>query len=341
MKGAEDFQAETRSRGEELHALATAKKVITEATSGAADQSYAFLQLASTLSSGVDLANFEAVRFVRDLAHRQDSPALAQLAINMASLCAQAAVPAILSQVKSLIGNMIEKLLKDGQADATEHAFCTKEMAETEAKKADKEAAIEKLSTSIDSMNARSAKLKEEVAALQKELAALASTQAEMNSIRAEEKGAYTANSAEMEQGIDGIKMALKVLNEYYAKDKAHASADGAGSGIIGLLEVVESDFTKGLSEMNANEGSAANEYDKLTKANAIEKATKDQSVKYKTKEAKGLDKDTADATGDRATVQEELDAVNEYYTNLKGRCVAKGKLMASVSRVEMQRSQV
>merc|ERR1719486_1359488 len=42
MKGAEDFEAETRSRGEELKALATAKKVITETTSGAADQSYSF-----------------------------------------------------------------------------------------------------------------------------------------------------------------------------------------------------------------------------------------------------------------------------------------------------------
>merc|ERR1719345_725781 len=142
------------------------------------------------------------------------------------------------AKVKSLIKDMIEKLLKDGQADATEHAFCTKEMAETEAKKADKEAAIEKLSTQIDSMNARSSKLKEQTATLQKELAALASSQAEMDMIRAEEKAAFDANSAEMEKGINGVKMALKVLNEYYAKeDKAHASADGAGGGIIGLLE--------------------------------------------------------------------------------------------------------
>merc|ERR1719161_2864916 len=37
MTGAEDFEAETKSRGEELKALATAKKVIVEATSGAAD----------------------------------------------------------------------------------------------------------------------------------------------------------------------------------------------------------------------------------------------------------------------------------------------------------------
>jgi cell division protein FtsB len=60
-------------------------------------------------------------------------------------------------------------------------------MGETESKKADKEAAIEKLSTSIDSMSAKSAKLKQEVATLQKELAALASAQAEMDKLRAED----------------------------------------------------------------------------------------------------------------------------------------------------------
>merc|ERR1719453_1072848 len=136
MKGAEDFEAETRSRGEELKALATAKKVITETTSGAADQSYSFLQTSrSTLSSGADLANFEAVRFVRDLAHKQGSTALAQLAQRMAQVMrSDSADP--FAKVKSLISNMIEKLLQDAQADATEKAFCDKEMAETEAKKA-------------------------------------------------------------------------------------------------------------------------------------------------------------------------------------------------------------
>merc|ERR1719353_2376397 len=116
--------------------------------------------------------------------------------------------------------------------------------------------------------------------------------------------------------GIKGVQLALKVLRDYYAKsDKAHGSADGAGEGIIGLLEVVESDFTKGLSEMNSNEQTAVAEYDRLSKANAIEKATKDQDVKYKTKESKGLDKSIAEANGDKATVQQELDAVNEYYS--------------------------
>jgi len=325
MKGAEDFQAETKSRGEELHALATAKKVITEATSGAADQSYSFLQL----SSGADLANFEAVRFVRGLAQKQNSPALAQLAQRMAAAMRSGSGDPF-AKVKSLISNMIEKLLKDAEADATEKAFCDKEMAETEAKKADNEATIEKLSTKIDSMTSKSAQLKSQVAALQKELAALASTQAEADKLRAEEKAAFDVNSAEMEKGVKGIQLALKVLNEYYAKsDKSHGSADGAGEGIIGLLEVVESDFSKGLAEMRSVEQSAVSEYNQLSKANDIESATKNQDVKYKTKEAKGLDKSTSETNADKSTVQQELDAVNQYYKGIQGRCVAKAETHA------------
>merc|ERR1719265_1601203 len=126
-------------------------------------------------------------------------------------------------------------------------------MAETEAKRDEHQAQIDKLSSQIDSQSAHSAKLKSEVATLQEELAQISKAQAEMDKIRAEEKAAFDTNSAEMEKGIKGVKLALKVLNDYYAKsDKAHSSADGAGSGIIGLLEVVESDFTKGLAEMTS-----------------------------------------------------------------------------------------
>merc|ERR1719482_1196444 len=79
MNAAEEFELATKSRGEELNALATAKKVIKEATGGAAEQSYglnqvSFLQVDRTrVSSGEDLAKFEAVRFVRDLARKTKS----------------------------------------------------------------------------------------------------------------------------------------------------------------------------------------------------------------------------------------------------------------------------
>merc|ERR1719148_58464 len=125
-----------------------------------------------------------------------------------------------------------------------------------------------------------------------------------------------------MEQGLKGIKIALKILNEYYAKaGKSHGSSDGAGGGIVGMLEVIESDFTKGITEMVAGEQMAADTYEKETKENAVEKTTKGQDVKYKTKEAAGLDKKAAELSTDVEGVKSELDAVNEYLASLEKKC--------------------
>merc|ERR1719321_1202098 len=179
-------------------------------------------------------------------------------------------------------------------------------------------------------MTAKSSQLKKQVAALQKALAQLAASQAEMDKLRQEEHTAYVSNKADMEQGLEGVKTALKVLREYYASDdKAHNAAEGAGAGIIGLLEVCESDFSKDLAEIVSTEESAQASYDRATKENEIEKASKDQDVKYKTKESTGLDKAVAEASSDRAGVQEELDAVNEYLGKLKERCIAKAETYA------------
>merc|ERR1711862_1077817 len=103
---------------------------------------------------------------------------------------------------------------------------------------------VEKLSTKIDQQTAKAAKLKEEVVALNKELSELATSQASMDQLRSEEKAEFEKDEAETSKGLDGIKLALKVLREYYASDdKSHGSSDGAAGGIVGLLEVCESDF--------------------------------------------------------------------------------------------------
>merc|ERR1719277_475220 len=167
-------------------------------------------------------------------------------------------------------------------------------------------------------MTAKSAQLKEEVAELQKALAKLAASQAEMDKIRQEENEVYKANKAETEKGLNGIRKALKVLTDYYSKDAAHGSAGGAGGGIIGLLEVCESDFSTELAELVSVEENAQATYDRETKENEIERLTKEQDVKYKTKESKDLEKSVAEHTSDRASVQEELDAVNGYLARLE-----------------------
>merc|ERR1719293_426567 len=142
-----------------------------------------------------------------------------------------------------------------------------------------------------------------------------------MDKIRASEKELYTKNRAEMEQGLEGVKLALSILNEYYAKEKAHAAAEGTGSSIIGLLEVIESDFSKNLAGIISTEETSVSEYEEQTKQNAVDKTNKEQDVKYKTQEANSRDKETAEAKADRTGVQKELDAVQAVLKSLHAQC--------------------
>merc|ERR1712139_524238 len=134
-------------------------------------------------------------------AQKSKSPALAQLASRMSSTIrlGAAAGEDPFAKVKGLITDMIATL-------------------ESEAKEDDLTAESDKLSTKIAQDKAASAKLKEEVATLQQELADMAKAKAEADQLRAEEKGAFEKNSAEMKMGIEGVKKALGVLKEYYAK---------------------------------------------------------------------------------------------------------------------------
>merc|ERR1719258_400991 len=111
---------------------------------------------------------------------------------------------------------MIAKLEEEAGADATQKAYCDKETSESEAKKAEYDETIEKLTTKIDQATAKSKQLKEQVAALSKELTDLAASRAEMTKMRQDEKAAFKTNTADLEQGIEGVKLALKTLKEYY-----------------------------------------------------------------------------------------------------------------------------
>merc|ERR1719426_719693 len=157
MASAEEFQQATKSRGEELNALATAKKIIKESTGGAAGQSYglnqvSFLQVErAQVASGADLAKFEAVRFVRDLARKSKAPALAQLASRMASAMrlGAAAGEDPFAKVKGLINDMIATLESEAEEDASQKAYCDKAKADADKLRAEEKATFEKNSAEM------------------------------------------------------------------------------------------------------------------------------------------------------------------------------------------------
>lgn len=294
-----------------------------EETGGGAFNQESFLQVKrSDVQTQGDQAS-QAAHFVRKLAKKEHSAALNQLAQRMASAAKFEADP--FAKVKALITDMVAKLEQEAEADATKKAYCDKELAESGKKKTDKTDDLDKLSVKIEKASSSSAQLKNDVARLEKELAELAAAQNEADKIRAEEKALFEQQQAEMQKGIKGVQMALKVLREYYAKeDKGHEDSSGAGGSIIGLLEVVESDFSKGLSELVATEEAAVKEHKAMTDTTQIDIATKTQDGKYKTKEHKSLDKAIAEFTSDTESVKEELSAVAEFIAQLNKECVTK-----------------
>merc|ERR1740123_650282 len=319
MQTAADHEETVKSRTEELAAVAEAKKIITESTSGAVSQTYSFVQVGSTmqLKTRLDLARAEVVTMVKKLADKHHSAALAQLASRMSAVMrfgtAGGADP--FGKIKGLIADMISKLENEASAEATEKAYCDEQMTKTEAKKEELEEDMAKLTSKIDMAAAKSAGLKADVKELQEELAALAKEQAEMDKMRMEESADYAKAKTELEAGIAGVRKALGVLREYYgtagasmiqevsdmksmmqqpAMPEKHTKASGAGSGIIGMLEVCESDFSKNLASETTEEDDAAAAYEKKTQENKVTKTTKDQDVKYSTQEFQTLDKEIA-----------------------------------------------
>jgi len=363
MTKAEDHETEQKERSEELTALATAKKIIKEKTGGASKRAYdelqtdaptdvdSFLQIRSRTHTeirartrtGVKARQIKdrVVSMIQGLAKETGVPALAQLAMRIRSLSMMSADP--FAKVKGMIQEMIEKLVKEAGEEAEHKAFCDKEMAETEAKKADKEEEVDDLNTKIDRAAAKIAKLKETIAVLEEELGKIASEQKTADDTRMAEKEAWGAAKSDFEQGLEGVQMALEVLRDYYAeKDDAaliqgaqsdlgdamslaqSGKSSGAASGIIGMLEVAESDFSKMLAEGSAAEDMAQSEYEALTEDNKVLTAEKETAVKYKGKDKKETEAFLSETKDDLGTTQEELDAVLEYYDKLKPQCIAK-----------------
>merc|ERR1719443_2475445 len=113
----------------------------------------------------MDLANTEVVSLIKRLAQKQHSAALAQLASKITAVLRYGTATGddVFAKVKTLITELIDRLMKEAAAEATEKAYCDEEMAKTEEKKSELDEDIAKLTSKIDVASARFASLKASV----------------------------------------------------------------------------------------------------------------------------------------------------------------------------------
>ena len=128
---------------------------------------------------------------------------------------------------------------------------------ETTAKKQDLESDVEKHSSKLDTACAKFTILDGKIAALEAELGVLSKGQLDMDMMRAEERKIFAWTKEDLEQGISGVQKALNALRSYSGSSFVQQSAahevnqcsSCTGTSIIGMIEVVQSDFSKNLAK--------------------------------------------------------------------------------------------
>lgn len=317
MTAAQEFQSQINARQSEMTALTAAKKAIEESRSAALMQTYAAPASFTQLASHSESQTVEVVHFVRKLATKIKSKSLTQLASRMSSALrlGDAGSVAPFDKIKGLLSDMISQLEEEAEADSSHKQYCDKQTSATKVHSDDTVAELSALNAKFNQRKASSAKLRELGSMLHKELASIFRFKAKASLMRQEEEAVFRKDKAEMQKGLNGIRLALKILKEKY----------GAALGAItGLLEVVEADFSQGLAVLVADEESRAAYYNSEVKPDfELEVAAKEADLQFKTKEYKSMDKAISETSGDILNVKSRLNAILQFDATLKKSCAS------------------
>merc|ERR1719387_1166134 len=332
---ASEWEARQKSAAEEMGAIEKAKEILVGGVK-------AFVQVSTKTrrwnpddddeDDKTAAQRAKVVGILKNLSQEHKSFAFSQLA-SMAQ-----SDPFV--KIRGLIEDMIAKLLKEAQEEATQKAFCDEEMGKSKKSQEEKTMTLDKLKARIDGATSTIAELTESIKTLESEVAEIDKAQAEATEIRTKEQADYAQASKDFKESAEAVAKAIEVLKAFYeggsfvqvaskTSNKAKQPEFGGAksdiaSTIISVLEMSEEDFTTLLAETEATEDAAAKAYEKLTDENKVSKATKQTEAKAKASEVKSLTVQLEHAKEDHAAVSAELDAVNAYIEKLKPQCVEK-----------------
>jgi chromosome segregation ATPase len=324
---ASEWAERQKEAGEEMAAIAKAKEILANGVK-------AFLQV-SVKSRVVDEEDMEdqvrdrLVTVIQNLSNKYHSFALMQLT--------NRAKQDPFGKLKSMIGEMIEKLLKEANAEAEQKAFCDTEISKSRKSQEEKTLRLDKVTARMDTAATTIAELQEAVKTLEAEVAEIDSTTAEASAIRNEEHAEFLKASKDYKDSSEAVAAAVQVLKSYYegsfiqvksrtrrASQPEFGGKSDTGGTIISVLEIAESDFTKLLAEAETAEEAAAKAFATLSQESQVSKAAKQAEVKGKQSEMSTLQANLENYKEDKASTGSELDAVMAYLDKLKPQCESK-----------------
>lgn len=351
-----DFQQKQSIRKGEIDAIGKAVDIMSKVVSTELIQLRPPTALAQLRSRTETSTRKEVVEFLRERADEMHSRLL--------MLIAQKASVDPFGKVKKMIQEMIVKLMESGNEAAEHKAFCDTELGTNQQTRESKTADSESIKANIEELTADMSRLSDQITSLSEELTELDAAVAKATADRDVEKAKNAATIQDATVAASATASALAVLKDFYNKAaepvaqpapqqgpikwdsrslviltrEVGGSAAGdappkkkplytgqASSGVLGLLEVIESDFTKLATETEASEQEAAREFDSFMADSSESKAVKSADLKHRENARIAKQVASGELKKNLRIVHEELDAALEYYEKLKPSCESTG----------------
>merc|ERR1712216_615137 len=155
------------------------------------------------------------------------------------------------------------------------------------------------------------------------------------------EKETNAATVKDAQEAQTAVAQALTVLQEFYSKaaeatallqqepppsfDTPYQGMQSENGGVVGMLEVIESDFARLEADTKASEATAQKEYDTFMTDSKVDKESKETDVEHKTAKKQDQEQALTVKRQDLEGTQKELDAALAYFDKLKPSCVDSG----------------
>jgi phage shock protein A len=331
----DDFEERQQLRSEELEAIEKAIEIVaSKSLAGNAEKhitgGYSAGSFALRGKETASPVQRQVAAYLQERGHTLQSRALSALSIRVGTNP--------FGEVKKLIDDMITKLLEEANEESNHKGWCDTEMAKSTHTRESKTEEIDALKAKIDQLDSAISTLAQDISDLNTQLSEISKSVAEALEVRAKEHAKNKETIEDSEAAQTATSQALSVLKDFYAK-AATATAliqapeidapdtfDGpytgmASGGVVGLLEVVASDFARLEAETTAAEENAVTAHGRFMAESAKDTAVKNADLAHKGKSKVAKESDLADTKTDMAGTQQELDAALVYYEKLKPSC--------------------
>merc|ERR1719199_69648 len=320
------------------------------------DSALGFLQKKSVQKHDPDAGRQMIVNLLKGQGMKLKSTLLSALATKIAS--------DPFAKIKKLIQELIERLLTEAANEANQKGWCDKATADATQKRTYAADKIEGLNAKMAKLEALSAKLGEEIGTLGKEIAELNAAQSKADQERKDESAENANTVTEAKAGLAAVNMAIDILDKFYktsAKAKvdlslaqgplddapdagfdngeAYQGAGGEAGGIVGMMEVIQSDFERTISETKKSEAKAEKEHLEFLTETSKSLAEKDVATTEKTKLRDDALNNYDDAEDEMTSQTKILVTSIKELMELKQACVDTG--MSYADRVAMREQEI